>query len=115
MTPAFNTFYRLGILLFLWAELLADTPPAPNSHFSEPERDISLPIHVGVSEVAYPYSYRETNGELMGFSVDLMDAVARVMELKIVRVPLNQFSVSEALRSGLSQASLRAGWPGCRP
>ncbi len=41
---------------------------------------------VGTASDAYPYSFAEAGGQIHGFSVDLLDAVARTMNLRIQRV-----------------------------
>jgi ABC-type amino acid transport substrate-binding protein len=40
-----------------------------------PERDLSTPIRPGVLEASFPYQYRDTDGKLTGFSVDLSEAI----------------------------------------
>jgi ABC-type amino acid transport substrate-binding protein len=44
------------------------------------------PLKVGAFTDAYPYSYRDENGHLAGFTVDVLDAVARAVNLKIERI-----------------------------
>ena len=43
------------------------------------------PIAVGATSDSFPYGYVDANGEWTGFAVDLFDAVARVMNLRIRR------------------------------
>ena len=44
------------------------------------------PLRVGAANDHYPYSYLDERGALVGFAVDLLDAVARVGGLRIERV-----------------------------
>jgi signal transduction histidine kinase len=44
------------------------------------------PLVVGVTTDSFPYGYIDKDGRCTGFSVDLLDAVARVMNLRIIRV-----------------------------
>ena len=55
-----------------------------------PVKDLpSKPVFVVyASDNAYPYSFKEGNGNVQGFAVELLDAVARVMNVDIHRVTL---------------------------
>jgi signal transduction histidine kinase/CheY-like chemotaxis protein len=64
------------------------------------ERDPSKPIAFGTSESTFPYSFRDTDGQLQGFIIDLSDAVARVMDLHLKRVVVPNSELTDALRSG---------------
>jgi two-component system cell cycle sensor histidine kinase/response regulator CckA len=44
------------------------------------------PLKVGAFTDAFPYSYEDENGHLAGFTVDLLDAVAKAVNLRIERV-----------------------------
>jgi len=71
-------------------------------HSADPvpiERDLTQPILVGAPDSTYPYSFRDKDGQLKGFSVDLLDAVARVMHLKIERRILDNPVLVDSLRS----------------
>lgn len=46
----------------------------------------STPLVVGTAVDHYPYSYRDGNGRVTGFAVDLLDAVARVSGITLERV-----------------------------
>jgi signal transduction histidine kinase len=46
----------------------------------------STPLVVGAAVDYYPYSYRDENGRVTGFAVDLLDAVARVGGITLERV-----------------------------
>jgi signal transduction histidine kinase/CheY-like chemotaxis protein len=63
------------------------------------ERDLNAPIVVGVSENSYPYSFKDNDGQLKGFSVDLLDAVSREMNLHLRRVPVMGAQMADALQS----------------
>ena len=49
---------------------------------------------------SYPYSYRNERGEVEGFAIDLSDAVARVMKLKIKRVYLSSNEMRQRFANG---------------
>jgi two-component system, cell cycle sensor histidine kinase and response regulator CckA len=67
--------------LFLVAPLFGanGTKPAEIAH---PARRV---IRVGGTIDAYPYSYLDEHGQPTGFAVDLLNAVARVMDLSVER------------------------------
>jgi len=67
---------------------------------SPPERDLSEPIRVGVTDSFFPYSFLDSDQVRKGFSVDLMEAVAKVMDLRLQRVPVINSAMGDALRSG---------------
>lgn len=77
----------LSLLLGVWAgapAALADGAPATPGRTTElSERQ---PLVVGAYTDAYPYSYLDTQGRLSGFSVDVMNAVAAAVNLRIERV-----------------------------
>ena len=58
------------------------------------------PLKVGAFTDAYPYSYRDENGHLSGFTVDVLDAVARAVNLKIERVSGPADQIRERFRNG---------------
>ena len=64
------------------------------------ERDPSKPILLGASANTFPYSFRDADGQLKGFIIDLSDAVARVMDLHVKRVLVPNSQLTDALRSG---------------
>jgi signal transduction histidine kinase/ABC-type amino acid transport substrate-binding protein/CheY-like chemotaxis protein len=55
---------------------------------------------VGAFADSYPYSYLDSKGQLVGFAVDLLDAVARTMNLKIKRVALPGGKLQQEFRQG---------------
>lgn len=78
---------RLAVRLsFLAAALCAEAfaQSGPPSRIGKPlaERE---PIIVGATSDSFPYGYVNARGEWTGFAVDLFDAVARVMNIRIRR------------------------------
>jgi len=90
MSPSPRRLGRLsGIILFLG--LLGSAPAAPVVEargFPPPPAPLAQrqPLAVGVFTDAYPYSYLDSDGHLAGFSADVLDAVARAVNLRITRV-----------------------------
>ena len=75
------------------------------------------PLVVGVTNDSFPYSFIDEAGRTRGFSVDLLDAVARVMNLKIRRVAAPSKLLHERFQTGefdlleaFSQAPLRESY-----
>jgi len=69
-----------------------------------PERDLSLPILMGVSSEFYPYSFMENGGPLKGFSIDVAEAVARAVKLQIKWQALASQELEKTLMSGVVDA-----------
>ena len=90
---------RARFCLWLAALILAG-PAAPAQDPPAAERDLSKPILLGVLESSFPYQYRDADGKLTGFSIDLSAAIARVMNLRFQLVPLANTGAADALRSG---------------
>jgi ABC-type amino acid transport substrate-binding protein len=86
---------RMGFCLMAALPLLARAQAEPPK-----ERDLNQPIVFAVSEATFPYSFRDTDGQLKGFSHDLTTAVARAMHLKFRREVLPVPEIGPALRSG---------------
>ncbi|MFT3868706.1 MAG: transporter substrate-binding domain-containing protein [Nibricoccus sp.] len=91
----------------LWAWLVvsavfATCPPARAVEPAPavPERDLNLPVISGSQEAFYPYSFRDRDGVLKGFAVDLMAAVAREMKLNIRAQGVVNVELNDALLSG---------------
>lgn len=63
------------------------------------ERDLSLPIKIGSQEAYHPYSFVDSDLVLKGFAIDLFNAVAREMKLKVEWQALHNTELSEALMS----------------
>ena len=69
----------LAACLLVGRTVAAEPPPVSDSgHFSQP-------IVVLPETNSYPMSFIGLSGEYMGFAVDLLDAVARVMDIKMNR------------------------------
>lgn len=62
-------------------------------------------IVVGAANNMYPYSYEE-DGRLLGFAVDLFEAVSREMGIKASRLPINNREAGEMLKVGRIDAIL---------
>ncbi|HET7535992.1 MAG TPA: transporter substrate-binding domain-containing protein, partial [Candidatus Didemnitutus sp.] len=69
-------------------------PPAPKPL---PNR---MPLVVGVTTDSFPYGYVDNAGRQTGFSADLLTALARVMNLPIVRVALPGKELHNRFRAG---------------
>jgi len=75
--------FLLGMIVAPSLSLRADDAGRPAGFPPLPNRQ---PLTVGAFTDAYPYSYLEPDGHLAGFAVDLLDAVARAVGLRIERV-----------------------------
>ncbi len=58
------------------------------------------PLVVGGSTDSYPYSFVDESGQVRGFCVELSDAVARTMNLRIRRITLPGKVLNERFRAG---------------
>lgn len=58
------------------------------------------PLIVGVTSDSYPYGFIDAQGRSTGFSSDLLDAVARVVNLEIRRVVLPGRELHDRFRAG---------------
>ncbi len=58
------------------------------------------PLIVGAVDDSYPYSFRDEQGQLTGFAIDLSDAVARVMHLQVKRVAMTGHELHDRFRQG---------------
>ena len=58
------------------------------------------PLIVGAYTDAYPYSFLDSDGRLAGFAVDVLDAVARAVNLRIERVSGPAVQVRERFQNG---------------
>ncbi len=86
------SFRRFGgpkvIGLFLGFVACAPAASPGDAGETKPSRSpISMrqPLSVGVFTDAYPYSFAESNGQVSGFTVDVLDAVAKAVNLRIER------------------------------
>ncbi len=85
---------------------LASAAPAARSQVS-PEASAQLtplsqrqPLTVGAFTDAYPYSYIDSDGRLVGFAVDVLDAVARAVNLRIERISGPAVQIRERFQNG---------------
>ena len=69
------------------------------------------PLSVGASTDSYPYSYVDASGRLTGFSVDLLDAVARAVNLRIERVEAPTAELQQRFLKGEFQMLQSHGVP----
>jgi two-component system cell cycle sensor histidine kinase/response regulator CckA len=69
----------LAACLFVGGIRAADQSPVSDSIY--PSEDVMVPAE----RDSFPISFVEPSGEYSGFSVELLDAVARVMDIKIMR------------------------------
>jgi signal transduction histidine kinase/ABC-type amino acid transport substrate-binding protein len=65
-----------------------------------PERDLNVPVVLGMPEAFYPYSYVEKGGSLRGFAIDIAEAVARAVKLQIKWQACANGELEDALLSG---------------
>ncbi|MES1167800.1 MAG: transporter substrate-binding domain-containing protein, partial [Oleiharenicola lentus] len=74
--------------------------PAP--HPAEPQKPLSerQPLVVGVTTDSFPYGFLDDNGHPTGFSSDILDAVGRVMNLRIQRIAAPGRELHERFRLG---------------
>jgi signal transduction histidine kinase/ABC-type amino acid transport substrate-binding protein/CheY-like chemotaxis protein len=94
--PAFpGRLWRGWALLVWWASVgwLAAQEPAA-------ERDLSEQIVMGAPDAFYPYSYVEAGSPLQGFAIDIAEAVARAVKLKLTWQPMTNLELEGALLSG---------------
>ena len=85
----------VGILFVCAHSLTAQT-----AAFSAPQR-FDNPIVVGTTTDGYPLSYKEAgNNGCEGFAVDVLDAVARVMSIKIKRINAPAAELAELFQRG---------------
>jgi len=84
----------LSLALALGGTAAADAPPAANSD------RFAQPVIVPTATDSYPTSFIGPSGKFEGFCVELLDAVARVMDLKLKRVPTNDVDLQPKLLSG---------------
>jgi two-component system, cell cycle sensor histidine kinase and response regulator CckA len=77
----------IGLLLGLSAgAFVARAQVSPESAVQLTPLSQRQPLVVGAFTDAYPYSYLDSDGRLAGFTVDVLDAVARAVNLRIERV-----------------------------
>ncbi|HWA25282.1 MAG TPA: transporter substrate-binding domain-containing protein [Lacunisphaera sp.] len=79
--------------------LRAAEPPAHPADLKRPMAERS-PLIVGVTTDSFPYGFIDEQGRPGGFSADVLDACARVMNLKIERVAAPGRELLERFRLG---------------
>lgn len=93
--PARALLRRLGLLAVgLGASLAAASALAADQ--PAPERVLT----VGAATDNFPYSFRDRDGRLTGYGVDLLDAVAEVMHVRLERTESTSAEDVENLRAG---------------
>jgi signal transduction histidine kinase/ABC-type amino acid transport substrate-binding protein/CheY-like chemotaxis protein len=73
----------------------ADEP----QNLTDPRR-FDQPITVGTAVDSYPYSYLGSDKQCEGFAVDLLEAVARVMSIRVKRVNASASELAELFQKG---------------
>ena len=95
--------FRWGVALMAWAAVvagaLAQTGPTYRPQLKLPIEQ-RQPLIVGAVDDSYPYSYYDSEGRLTGFAVELSDAVARTMHLKIQRVTMRGRDLHDRFQAG---------------
>src|ERR1017187_2778765 len=78
-----------GKIICLFLGALPRVPAAPAAESPVPPAPLSQrqPLRVGVFTDAYPCSYIDSEGHLAGFTADVLDAVAKAVNLRIERIP----------------------------
>ncbi|MFT3869142.1 MAG: transporter substrate-binding domain-containing protein [Nibricoccus sp.] len=99
--PAFSPSFRwrflcavIGVVLFC-----ATTSRSDDSDFNNPQR-FEKAITVGTPTDSYPFSYQTDGRHCEGFAVDLLEATARVMSIRIKRVQAPSSRLAEMLQNG---------------
>jgi two-component system cell cycle sensor histidine kinase/response regulator CckA len=93
------------LLLFLGVFAIWIAPLAAQEHVPErPRVGDPLPnrgeLVVGTASDSFPYSYTENDGPPKGYTVDLLNAVARVMQLPLRRVVAPSRDIQDRFRAG---------------
>jgi two-component system cell cycle sensor histidine kinase/response regulator CckA len=92
------------VLAVLPGLALAQVPPDAPSATGRADFATTIterqPLVVGVGSNSYPFGFLDQNGQPTGFANDLLDAVARVMNLKIKRVTLPGGELYNRFRGG---------------
>jgi PAS domain S-box-containing protein len=79
-------WWKIGCI-FLAALPCVPAAPASGSPAAPAPLLKRQPLRVGVFTDAYPYSYIDSEGHLAGFAADVLDAVAKAVNLRIERIP----------------------------
>ena len=93
---------RLSLIVLLWSPFVALAQPAAPGTPGRVGRPLAerSPLLVGASTDSVPYAYVEPDGKWSGFTVELLDAVARTMNLRIERVPATGRDLQQRFRDG---------------
>jgi signal transduction histidine kinase/CheY-like chemotaxis protein len=95
--------FRLGgILPGLFVTGLLAQVPEPVAYPVDLQKNLAArqPLIVGVTTDSYPYGFIDQNGRPTGFSTDILDAVARVMNFQIRRIATPGRDLHERFRLG---------------
>ncbi|MDQ5979865.1 MAG: two-component system, cell cycle sensor histidine kinase and response regulator CckA, partial [Verrucomicrobiota bacterium] len=87
-----------GLLLAL--SLQAQPEPTPSGAAAAQPLAARQPLIVGVTTDSYPYGFIDAKGRATGFSTDILDAVARVVQLEIKRVAMPAREMHDRFRAG---------------
>jgi two-component system, cell cycle sensor histidine kinase and response regulator CckA len=91
--PAFRTLFRIILLCAI--------PCLASVHRAQDTRDrFARPIVVPTHTDNYPYSFLGASGRPEGFTVELLDAVAQIMEIPLERPLLPAQNLKDGLISG---------------
>lgn len=74
-----------------------DATPPPRSDLPLAQRQ---PLAVGATSDSFPHGYVDDDGQLTGFTYDVLEAVAKVMELRIERTALPGRELHARFRAG---------------
>jgi two-component system cell cycle sensor histidine kinase/response regulator CckA len=97
---------RLLVIVVFAATLAAAVAHAAPESAAARRPDLTRPLSerqplvVGVTTDSFPYAYMGDDGQCTGYSVDLLNAVARVMNLRIIRVPAESRVLQQRFRAG---------------
>jgi two-component system cell cycle sensor histidine kinase/response regulator CckA len=92
----------LLVVAILWPPALLpaqETTPAHPVRAGQPLSERGE-LSVGMANDSFPYSYAAPDGQVRGFGVDLLNAVARVMNLPVRRISAPSRMIQERFREG---------------
>ncbi len=93
--PARSFLRRLGLIAAVLGALFAN-----GSASAAEQPGAERVLTVGAATDNFPYSYRDQDGRLTGYGVDLLDAVAEVMRVRLRRTESTSAEDVENLRAG---------------
>lgn len=100
MTTPCHALRSGGLLVLCLMALAGRTDAADPINGQRPAPTAHRPLMVGVTTDSYPYGFLDAQGNATGFSADVLDAVARVMNLEIRRIALPGPELHERFRQG---------------